>query len=91
MGTAAVKNIVKQTLAQCLAISAEQIGDQEELYEGLGIDSSSIVSLLLDLEQACEVEFDLEALQPEHLSTVDSLAAYISELQANQYEEEGQR
>lgn len=89
MGTDKVKGAVEQTLAQCLAMDAEQIGDQDQLYEDLGIDSSTIVSLLLDLEQACGVEFDMEALQPEHLATVDSLTAYICELLRNQNGKEG--
>ncbi|GIQ69351.1 acyl carrier protein [Xylanibacillus composti] len=89
MGAGDVNSMVKQTLAQLLAMHADQISDQDELYENLGIDSSTVVTLLLDLELACSVEFDMEALQPEHLATVGSLAEYIRELQSAQIEREG--
>lgn len=79
---------VKAALAKYLSLAASSIDDDAELYENLGIDSSGIVSLLLDLEQNCSIAFDMEALQPEHLSTVSSLSALIRELQSIQKNEE---
>ena len=75
---------IKHALGNYLSLEPTMISDDAELYESLGIDSSGIVNLLLELEQSCKVEFDMEALQPEHLSTVGSLAKVIEELSAIQ-------
>ncbi|WP_128893894.1 acyl carrier protein [Longirhabdus pacifica] len=72
--------IVKQVIADYLKVNKNELLEQDELFEKLGIDSSGIVSLLLDIEVKCMVEFDMEDLQPEHLSTIDSLVKYIQQL-----------
>jgi acyl carrier protein len=79
---------IKSAFGGYLSIAPDTIKDDDQLYENLGIDSSGIVSLLLDLEQTCGVEFDMETLQPEHLSRVSSLAALIYALQSNENEGE---
>ncbi|GMX63815.1 MULTISPECIES: acyl carrier protein [Paenibacillus] len=75
-----IMETVKETLSAYLSIKPEEIGDEDRLYESLGIDSAAIVSLLLELEQACGVAFDLEELTPEHLASVRSLSLTIQAL-----------
>ncbi len=83
-----IMTAVKEALAGYLSLEAGSIRENDALYEGLGVDSSGIVTLLLDLEQRCGVEFDMEALQPEHLATVQSLANWIHAIRTGEEERE---
>ncbi|WP_394803926.1 phosphopantetheine-binding protein [Bacillus halotolerans] len=46
----------------------------------LGVDSTTIIEILLELEETFDVEFDVEDLEPGNLENVTSLSDYIFEL-----------
>ncbi|MFD2673349.1 acyl carrier protein [Marinicrinis sediminis] len=75
--------IVQEVIAREVSQQPDDISADSALYETLGIDSSGIVTLLLELEQRCGIEFDMEELEPEHLATVQSLAVCIFELKSS--------
>ncbi|UFJ42424.1 acyl carrier protein [Brevibacillus humidisoli] len=64
-------------LAALLDINPDSISEEDQLYDGLGLDSTKIIDLLLQLEITCGIEFDMEELEPEDLETVKSLSACI--------------
>ncbi|MBO8162746.1 MAG: acyl carrier protein [Brevibacillus sp.] len=68
---------VTQVLADLLKMNPDEIKEEDRLYDGLGLDSTKVIDLLLELEKACGIEFDMEELDPEDLETVKSLAACI--------------
>lgn len=70
---------VVKVLAALLELPPETIREDDPLFEGLGLDSTRMIDLLLELEKACEIEFDMVQLQPEDLETVKSLANYIEQ------------
>ncbi|MGE7217404.1 acyl carrier protein [Priestia koreensis] len=75
-----IKNEVVEILKEQLKIEGE-IEETADLFNDLGVDSTGIIELLLALEERCEVEFDMEELDPEVLSTVETLSNYIVSLQ----------
>ncbi|MDR0267458.1 acyl carrier protein [Paenibacillus sp.] len=75
-----IKQNVKETLAKHLNREIESILDTDDLFENLGVDSTGIIEILLDLEERCGVEFDVEELDPSHLKTVDSFSSYILQI-----------
>ncbi|AUH39374.1 acyl carrier protein [Streptomyces sp. CMB-StM0423] len=50
---------------------------QTKLFEELGLDSTSVLELLMTLEDDHGIEIDPETLEPEHLETVGAVCAFI--------------
>jgi acyl carrier protein len=48
------------------------------LLEDLGLDSTGLMELLMDLEEAIGFEVDVDALEPGAFQTVGSLADYVA-------------
>ncbi|MHA4819233.1 acyl carrier protein [Streptomyces aculeolatus] len=51
---------------------------QTKLFEELGLDSTSVLELLMTLEDDHGIEIDPETLEPEHLETVGAVCAFIA-------------
>ncbi|MER7129013.1 acyl carrier protein [Streptosporangium saharense] len=47
------------------------------LFEDLALDSTSLIELLMNLEDQISVEIDADELTPEAFATVASLTAYV--------------
>lgn len=47
------------------------------LFDDLGLDSTSVLELLMELEGELDVEFDADTLEQHHFATVESLAGYV--------------
>ncbi|WP_341279701.1 acyl carrier protein [Paenibacillus sp. FSL H8-0537] len=77
------ENILK-VLAKLLKEDAENISLDADLFEEVGIDSTGIIELLLELEIYCSIEFDMEELDPSHLSSVNTLTDYIVFLKSDE-------
>ncbi|GAA2868992.1 hypothetical protein Acy02nite_40770 [Actinoplanes cyaneus] len=65
-------------LAQLLNRDAATIDANSRLFEDLGIDSTGVLELLMQLEAELDVEFDAETLEPNDFETVGALAAYVA-------------
>ncbi|NJQ08187.1 acyl carrier protein [Streptomyces lonarensis] len=50
------------------------------LFDELHLDSTSVLSLLMALEDSLDLEVDPESLEQHHLETVGSLAGYVAEI-----------
>ena len=52
------------------------------LFEDLHLDSTSVLELLMALEDALDIEVDPDELRAEDFTTVESLAEYVRRLSA---------
>lgn len=54
-----------------------EFGPESRLFEDLALDSTSVLELLMSLEDTIALEIDPDELGPEVFQTVGSLADYI--------------
>lgn len=52
------------------------------LIEELGLDSMSVLELLMGLEERLGIEIDSDRLEPEHLATIGGLARFLADCAA---------
>jgi acyl carrier protein len=71
-------NSVAAALARVLKRDADTISESSRLFDDLGLDSTSVLELLLELENDLGVEFDPDTLEQEHFGTVGTLATYVT-------------
>ena len=62
------------TQARC---APEEIGGQDLLMGELGLDSTSILELLMTVEEELDIELDVDSLLRQDLETPQTLADYI--------------
>lgn len=79
MTTAVLLEEIKGALAEVLNTEArEDIQLSTSLFDELYLDSTSVLELLMTLEDRIEgLEIDPDVLEPDVFDTVGSLAAYI--------------
>lgn len=51
--------------------------EESRLFDDLGLDSTSVIELLMALEDTIDLEIDADALEPEVFHTVGTLADYL--------------
>lgn len=59
-----------------------EITRSTRLFDDLGLDSTNIMEMLVELESEMGVEFDTESLDHGDFETVESLAGFVSRLLA---------
>ncbi len=64
-------------LSTVLNREVPEIRDELRLFEDLALDSTSVIELLMSLEDTIDLEIDPDELGPEVFKTVGSLADYI--------------
>ncbi|MFF7984809.1 MULTISPECIES: acyl carrier protein [Streptomyces] len=75
------EQIVEHIRIALSSVLNREIGQLEEnvrLVEDLSLDSTSVIELLMALEDTMGLELDVEDLQPEVFQTVGSLADYLA-------------
>lgn len=68
-------------LPEVLAAGPEgspQISEQTRLMEDLGLTSAATLELMLGLEDALEIEIDVEEIQPDDMACIGGLADFIA-------------
>lgn len=70
--------LVIKALEAVLNKDLSDAGPQTKLFEELGLDSTSVLELLMTLEDDHGIEVDPETLEPEHLETVAAVCEFIS-------------
>ena len=50
------------------------------LFDDLGLDSTNVLEMLIEIESETGIEFDTDELEFSHFETVESLAAFVSGL-----------
>ncbi|QBI52623.1 phosphopantetheine-binding protein [Streptomonospora litoralis] len=63
-------------LAQVLKQDPASLTAGTRLFDDLGLDSTTVLELLMRLEEELEVEFDTEGLEQHHFETVDTLTDF---------------
>lgn len=69
--SAAIETVIKQK------IDINQLKDSKELIAELGLNSINRMRLILELEKAFEIEFDLENLDISVFNSIEGLENYI--------------
>lgn len=52
--------------------------EDSRLFDELGLSSSSTLELLLELEEALEIQIDVEDIEQDDLETIGTLASFVA-------------
>jgi acyl carrier protein len=66
-------------LSEVLRPELAGVTEETRLFDDLGLDSTSVLGLLMALEDALDMQVDPESLEQRHLETVGALAGFIGE------------
>jgi acyl carrier protein len=77
MDRAQVITAIEAALAEVLERELGPVSEQTRLFEDLYLDSTSVLQLLLALEDAIDLEIDPEYLAIDDFKTVGSLADHV--------------
>ena len=75
----AITGAIAGALGAMLSRESSEIHERTRLFDDLGLDSTSVLELLMRLEDDLSVEFDTDTLEQRHFETVGSLADYVIE------------
>lgn len=66
-------------VALCAVLNRDlpELSEDSRLFEDLGMDSTSVIELLINLETSIDLEIEPDSLEPEVFVTVGSLADYV--------------
>lgn len=67
---------IKKLVAQMC--STETVENEDFLKEDLGLDSLSIVELIARIEDAFQIRFEIAALNPDELLSVEDLVVLVN-------------
>jgi acyl carrier protein len=68
---------LRTALSSVLNREVEELRPEQRLFEDLALDSTSVIELLMSLEDTVGLEIDPDELVPEVFETVGSLTDYI--------------
>jgi acyl carrier protein len=75
---AAVVDAIAGAIRGVLRAQIDGVTESTRLVEDLGMDSSAVFGLLLELEDALDIRVDTDILELRDLSTVGSLADFVA-------------
>lgn len=76
---ASVVAAVLAALVEVLDRPLPEATEATRLFDDLGIDSTSVLGLLMNLEDTLDIEIDTDSLEQHHLETVGTLADFTLE------------
>jgi len=79
---------IADSLAKAMQIDAATIGEHSRLFDELGLDSTTVLELLMTIEEELEMEFDTDILEQHHFKTVGTLATFVQEQAAEQADQQ---
>jgi acyl carrier protein len=68
---------ITAALSEVLQSDLGELGEETRLFEDLNLDSTTVIELLMALEDVLGILVDPDTLQPEHFTTVGKLADYV--------------
>lgn len=77
--TDTVVTSVITAVAAVLHRDTAMIEEQTRLFTDLGLDSTNVLELLMNLEDELGIEFEADNLEQHHFETVGTLASYVRE------------
>ncbi|WP_031469278.1 acyl carrier protein [Sciscionella sediminilitoris] len=69
---------IRGALSEVLDTDCAGIGEEAELFDQLGLDSTGVLELLMLLEESLDVEMETEELEMSNFHTVGSLADFLA-------------
>lgn len=78
MDRAEIVSGVEASLAEVLKRDTAGLPEETRLFEDLQLDSTSILELLMSLEDGLGIEVDAESLDMEDFRTIGTLADYLT-------------
>ncbi|BAJ32347.1 MULTISPECIES: phosphopantetheine-binding protein [Kitasatospora] len=73
-----IKAVVVAALADVLDEPLADTGDDIRLFDDLNLDSTSVLGLLMNLEDSLRMEVDPDSLEQDHLATIGSLTEFVA-------------
>lgn len=70
---------VRIALGEVLNRQIDALAEDTRLFEDLALDSTSVIELLMGLEDTMDIEIDADELEPEVFQTVGSLTDYVEQ------------
>ncbi|MPY58071.1 acyl carrier protein [Streptomyces spongiae] len=70
---------IADSLAKAMQVDAATITENSRLFDELGLDSTTVLGLLMTIEEELGLEFDTDDLEQHHFETVGTLAALVRE------------
>ena len=74
-----IVSAIEQALSEVLERPVSGMAEETRLFEDLHLDSTSVLELLMALEDTVGIEVDPENLEISDFKTIATLADYISE------------
>ncbi|MFI5758921.1 acyl carrier protein [Streptomyces sp. NPDC051569] len=71
---------VVAALSEVLGQELTGVTEETRLFDDLNLDSTSVLSLLMELEDGLDLEVDPDSLEQHHLESVGSLVGYVAEI-----------
>lgn len=78
-GNEQIVNVIVTALEEVLRQELTDVTVETRLFDDLNLDSTSVLALLMTLEDALDTQVDPESLEQAHLESVGSLAAFLAE------------
>ncbi|NNN31053.1 acyl carrier protein [Streptomyces sp. S3(2020)] len=75
---------IADSLAKAMQVDAATITENSRLFDELGLDSTTVLGLLMTIEEELGIEFDTDDLEQRHFESVGTLAALVREQDAEQ-------
>ncbi|CPU66432.1 acyl carrier protein [Cellulosimicrobium sp. MI9406] len=79
LGRERVVGAVVEALSSVLGRPLPDVTSTTRLFDDLDLDSTSVLGLLMALEDSLDMEVDPESLEQHHLETVGSLTDFVVE------------
>ncbi|GAA3793398.1 acyl carrier protein [Streptomyces chiangmaiensis] len=79
---------IADSLAKSMQVDAATIGENSRLFDELGLDSTTVLELLMTIEEELGMEFETDLLEQHHLETVGALAVFVQEQADEQADEQ---
>lgn len=73
-----IVSAIRSALATVLDYDLPDLTEGSRLFDQLGLDSTGVFELLMQLEEALDVEFDTDNLTMDHFESVRSLADFVA-------------
>lgn len=73
---------LRDTLAEVLDKEIPELTEETRLFEDLALDSTSVIEMLMVMEDTMGLEIDPEELEPEVFATVGSITDYVLSMSA---------
>jgi len=72
-----VVGAILDLLRSVLGSDLGAVGEDARLFDDLGLDSTGVLDLMLQLEETLNIEFDTDNLQLAHFESVRTLADFV--------------